>query len=181
MSKGNSFSLVVRNFQVTSLFSSEIAQVHRNHSRLFFFDIQKFDKPFLTTCLKVPLAFVVGSLFFKQFLDVKFSHLDFVVIYDIQWSLNSSCIRAKSNFFPSEVPQDGNLSLYSTVSSESYEVVIKLVCIACKSYPVSINEDFSLLLIQKICVCYLLKFLHSPILKFMDDFSSIRSNRCKSH
>lgn len=163
------------------LFRCEVTQVHRNHSCLFFFDIQKFNQTFLTTSFKVPLAFIVRPFFFQQLLDVKFSHLDFIVFYNIQRSLNSSSIRAKANFFSSEVSQDRNLSLYSAVSSEGYEVVIKLVSIACKSYPVSIHKYFSLLLVQKICAGYLLKFLHSPILEFMDDFSSVGPNRCKCH
>lgn len=171
----------MRKSYLLCLFRGEIAQVHSNHSCLFLFYIQKLNKTLLTASFKVPLSFIVGSLFFKQFLDVKFSHLDFIIFDNIQRSLHSSSVRAKANFFSSEVSQNRNLPLDSTVSSESDEVVIKLVSIACKSYPVSINENFSLLLVQKICACYLFKFFNSPILKLMDNFGRVGSYRCKCH
>jgi hypothetical protein len=135
----------------------------------------------LTTSLEVPLAAIVWSFFFKKFLNVQFAHFDFVVFNYVQWALNSSRICAKANFFSCEVSQYRNLSLYSTVSSEGDKVMVKLISITCEPNPVSIYENFSLLLVQKICACNLLEFFDAPILKLVYDIIGIRTNGRKCH
>jgi hypothetical protein len=121
--------------------------VHRYHGSLFLLHVEKLNQTLLAASFKVPLASVVRALLFKKFLNVKLPHLYFVVFYDVQGTLNSTCVSTKADFLSCEVSQNRNLTLYPAISSESDKVMVKLVSIACESNPISINEDFCLLLV----------------------------------
>lgn len=163
----------MRKGDLFSLFGSKIAQMHRNHSCLLFFDVQEFNQPLLTASLEIPFAAIARSFLFKQFLNVKFPHLYFVVFNNIQRALNSSCISAKTNFFSCKVSQYRNFSLDAAISSQSNKVLVKLISITCEPYPIAINKHFGLLLIHQICARNLLKLFHTPILKLVNNIVSI--------
>lgn len=154
-------------------FGVQITQMHCDHGCFFFFYIQELNQTLLTTCFKVPLATIFRTPFFQNLLDVPLSHLQSILLDYVQGSLDSSSISAKSDFFPCKVTENRYLSFDTTVSSKGDEVVVKLMSITRKSNPVSIYKDFCLSLVQQICARDLLEFFDTPILKFVNNLSSI--------
>lgn len=140
-------NFTVRKCDFLCLFRVKVTQMHRYHSSLFFFYIKEFNQTFLTKSFEGPLATIVRALFLKQLLNVQFAHLNLIVLYDVERSLDSTSVGAESDFLSCKVPKNRYLPFDSAVSSQRYKVLIQLISIASKSNPVSINENFSLLLV----------------------------------
>ena len=71
-----------------------------------------------------------------------FANLELVISHDEEWSLHSACIGAELDLSPVEVSDDGDLSLDTTVSPQSLEILEQTMGVACETNPVSIDEDF---------------------------------------
>jgi hypothetical protein len=63
----------------------------------------------LAASLEVP--FGTGLRFIQDLLDVPFPHFKLIVFYDIEWALNTACIRTQANFTSTKISEDRNFSL----------------------------------------------------------------------
>lgn len=85
----------------------QIFQLHRNHCCFFFLNIQKLNKTFLAASFEIPLSTALLLLIFvltsKDLLDMPLSYSELVVFNDVEWTLNTTWISAKTNLSSAKV------------------------------------------------------------------------------
>ena len=96
-------NLAVSKGYVVNFFGLKVFEAHSYHSRLFFFHIDEFNQTFLAASLKVPSNFVgvtahAIGLLIEHHLDVPFSDLQLVLLYDVEWTLDATSVGEKPDF-----------------------------------------------------------------------------------
>ena len=107
--------------------------------------------------------------------------LELVVLNDVQGSLHTARVCAESDLSFAKVSQNRDLWFDSVLSPQCDEVVVKLIGVARKPNPVAVHKDFGQFLTQQIRRGHLLKFLDTPILELLNDFSRVGAHRSERH
>lgn len=136
----------------------EVGDVHRDHGRLFLFDIQKLDKAVLEGVIEVHLATFQGR-------DVPLLEQDLVVIDNKERSLHSSSIRVETNLFVGNITDDGDLFWDLIGSPEGLHLSHQDVGVVVRAKPVSIHEDFHVFAGPNHVLVPLFELLDSEVLK----------------
>ena len=165
--------LTVRECYSLCTLAIKVSQTHRDHSRLFFFNVHKFDESLLATSFEVPL---LVTILLEHFLDVPFSDLELVVLNDIERSLDAASVGTEFNLPLLEITHNRNFSFNSAFTSQCLEVREESMSVTSESNPVSIHENLCHFLVTEILSSELLEFLHAPVLQLMDDISRVASD-----
>ena len=115
------FTMCVRD--VLWLLIWQVIDAHRNHSRLFFLYVYELNQTFLAAFVEVPLVWTICDILVENLLDVPFSQLQPIVLYNIKGSLNSARICAEFDFAPCKVTNDGNLWFDDSLTSPHQKVL----------------------------------------------------------
>ena len=99
-----------------------------------------------------------------------------IILDNVEWSLDSASISAELDLLSCKVSHDRNLSLDTTITSQSEEVLVQAMGIARQTDPVAIDEDFRHVLIAQVLSGQLFKLLYTPILQLVDDVSRITTD-----
>ncbi len=110
-------------------FVIKVLDGHGNHSTLFLFHVQKFNKSLLTTGFKIPSAPVILALSVEHHLDVPLAQLQLVFFNHKKRPLHAACVSAELNLFAGEVTHQTDLTLDTTITSECNEVSVESVSV----------------------------------------------------
>jgi len=128
----------------------------------------------LAASLKVPSNFVSVTahaigLLIEHHLDVPFSDLQLVLLYDVEWTLDATSVSEKPDFAFLEIANDRYLSFDATVSPKGLEILEEAMSVTCEADPVSIDEHFCLFCATQIFSRELFKLLNAPVLKLVNN------------
>ena len=104
------------------------------------------------------------------------ANAELIILDNVEWTLDTASISAELDFLSCKVSHDRNLSLDTTITSQSEEVLVQAMGIARQTDPVAIDEDFRHVLIAQVLSGQLFKLLYTPILQLMDAVSRITTN-----
>jgi hypothetical protein len=89
----------IRVYSLPLLILLQVRNMHGNHGRLFFLDIEKLDKSILQSVVKVH-GFVCLEMHRS---DVLVANFQFAIFHDEEWSLHPACVSVEADLFVLDV------------------------------------------------------------------------------